>query len=313
MTDKVNPSINRPAKAYQTAGAIALAGGAGQGYISSSAEPSDISVQDGDITESNLNAFAETSSSSSFDVNIDGGEAFVFGSWLAIDTVTTVTLTSGTSGQIVYVGWNKDSNDDVIIGLNSAFEDATGDTDERIPLYEYDTDGSGVTNVTDRRTIGEDGNFIEREGFIGDDTLEAGDELTIDADEYMVVGGSYTLNGDATINGNLVTVENEYSHDQLADIDPTDHLLVEQEYQITLNTGSTPAFDGTLTDAFGDQLAAFDVTVTPTNGLNDTYAFNFDDGRVWNNGSWDVPLTVNWDDDPGSDVDVSVRVHRRTN
>jgi hypothetical protein len=46
--------------------------------------------------------------------------------------------------------------------------------------------------------------------------------------------------------------------------------------------------------------------------LDDTYAFNFDDGRHWNNGSWDVPLTINWDEDPGSDLDVTVRVHRRT-
>jgi hypothetical protein len=128
----------------------------------------------------------------------------------------------------------------------------------------------------------------------------------------MVVGGSYTINGDATIDGDLVTVENQYSHDQLADVDPTDHLEVVKDVRVTLASGSTPAFDGTLTNMFGEEVTGFDVTVAPTNGLDDTYAFNFDDGRHWNNGSWDVPLTINWDEDPGSDLDVTVRVHRRT-
>jgi hypothetical protein len=128
----------------------------------------------------------------------------------------------------------------------------------------------------------------------------------------MVVGGSYTLNGDAQIDGDLVTVANETSHDTLVSVDPTDHLEVITEYEITANTGSTPAFDGTLINAFTEETTAFDVTVAPTSGLNDTYAFNFDDGKRYNNGSWDVPLTVNWDEDPGVDLDLTVRIHKRT-
>jgi hypothetical protein len=234
----------------------------------------------------------------------------VFGSWVAIDTQTTVTLAADTAGQTVSVGWNKDGTDDVIVGLDAAFSSASGDADQKIPLFTFDTDASGVTSVDDQREFD---HFTNSAGFIGEDTLPAGDRLQIDSDEYMVVGGSYTIDGDATIDGDLVTVSNQTSHDSLADVDPTDHLEVVKEYQITLDSGSEPAFDGTLTNAFDEQLTAFDVTVAPTNGLNDTYAFNFDDGKAWNNGSWDVPLTVNWDDDPGSDLDVSVRVHRRTN
>ena len=309
MTQKVNPSINRPAEAFKTAGAIALAS-RDDGYITPVNSPSDISVQDGGITEANLNAFAETSGTGSLDVTIEPGEAFIYGSWVAKDTTTTVTLASGTAGQTVYVGWNKDGTDDVIIGLDSAFASASGDTDKKIPLFDFDTDGTGVTNVDDRRLIGD---FQKSDdAFIGGDTLESGKRLVIESDEQAVVGGSYTLNGDAQIDGDLVTVSNQTSHDELADIDPTDHLTVEKEYQVTLNSGSDPAFDGTLSNALDEQLTAFDVTVAPTSGLNDTYAFNFDDGKAWNNGSWDVPLTVNWDDDPGSDLDVSVRVHRRT-
>lgn len=149
-------------------------------------------------------------------------------------------------------------------------------------------------------------------GLIHDDELDAGESLTIEADEGFVTAGSFTINGDATIDGDLVTVSNQYSHDQLADIDPTDHLEVVQEYQITARGGSQPAFDAELTNAFDTELDAFDVTVAPTNGLDDTYGFNYDDGKKWNNGSWDVPLTVNWDDDPETDLDLTVRVHRRT-
>lgn len=149
MTEKANPSANRAAEAFKTAGAIAY-GGSREGFIVESASPTEISVQDPDISESNLNAFEETSSTTSLDVTIDGGEAFVFGSWIAIDTDSTVTLPAS-STTTVYVGWNKDGADDVIIGPPSAFSSASGDADQKIPLYEYVTDSTGVTSVTDQR------------------------------------------------------------------------------------------------------------------------------------------------------------------
>lgn len=248
MTDKVNPSINRPAEAFKTAGAIAYAGGREEGFIVEAGSPTEIAVQDGGITEGNLNAF--NYSTAGLDVTVDGGEAFVFGSWLAIDTQTTVTLADNTSGQQIYVGWNKDGTDDVIVGLQSAFDNATGNTDQKIPIGTFDTSGGSVSSSADNRTVGS--------------------------------------------------------------ADPTDNLEVVKEYQITASSGSTPAFDGELTNAYTEQLGAFDVTVTPTNELNQTYGFNYDDGKNWNNGSWDVPLTVNWDTDPGSDLDLTVRIHKRT-
>lgn len=154
MTDKVNPSINRPAEAFKTAGAIALAGGADPGYITEAANPSQISVQDSGIDDTQFNAFAETSTATSFDVTIDPGEAFVYGAWLAIDVSTTVTLSSSTTDQTVYVGWNKNSSDDVIVGLQADFDNASGNVDQKIPLYTFDTDGSGVISVSDERIIG---------------------------------------------------------------------------------------------------------------------------------------------------------------
>jgi len=152
MTQKANPSINRPAEAFKTAGAIAY-GGSDEGFISPANSPTEISVQDGGINEGQLNAFDETSSGSSLDVTIDGGEAFVFGSWLAIDSSTTVSLDADTNGQTVSVGWNKNGSDDVIVGLDAAFSSASGDADQKIPLFSFDTDSSGVTNVVDERSF----------------------------------------------------------------------------------------------------------------------------------------------------------------
>jgi hypothetical protein len=150
------------------------------------------------------------------------------------------------------------------------------------------------------------------DGYIAGDELETGQSLTIAEDEYMVTGGSFEINGDADIQGDLVTVSNQTSHSDLEEITPTDHLEVVKEWQVTLSSGSQPAFDGTLSRAVDEETSAFDVTVAPTNGLNETYGFNYDAGKHWNNGEWDVPMTINWDDDPGTDLTVSVRVHRRT-
>jgi hypothetical protein len=153
MTEKANPSPNRPADAFSTAGAIAY-GGSVDGFIVDGTNPTDISTQDSDIDETALNTFEETTSTTSLTVNIDPGEGFVFGSWLAVDTQTSVTLDASTSAQTVYLGWNKDTSNDVIIGKDSSFSTVQSDTDQRIALYEFDTDSSGVTSTTDRRQIG---------------------------------------------------------------------------------------------------------------------------------------------------------------
>lgn len=154
MTQRANPSVNRPVEAFKSAGAIALAGGTENGWISPADSPSDISIQDRAIFQENLEAFEENSQSDSLEVFIAPGEAFVFGSWIAKDTETSVSLAPSTSNQTIYVGWNNNESNDVIIGPNEAFNNGPNDTDQRIPLYEFDTDGSGVTSVSDMRQIG---------------------------------------------------------------------------------------------------------------------------------------------------------------
>lgn len=246
MAEKVNPSEFRPAEAFKTAGAIALAGGAGDGYVSPASEPSDIAVQDGGITESNLNAFAQSNSGSSLDVTIDGGEAFIYGAWTAIDTQTTVTLSASTADQTVYVGWNKDGTNDVIVGLDSAFDNTSGNTDEKIPLYTFDTDGSGVTSVTDDRTIGKtiQGKTLSNTASVSSNYTTDGDQIIFvdtsgspvtvtlstqdreDGFNVIVVdsGGNANTNtitidteGSATINGaSSTTIETDYSAKAIA-------------------------------------------------------------------------------------------------
>lgn len=246
MTEKVNPSINRPAEAFKTAGAIALAGGAGDGWIVRGSSPTDIATQDAGIDETAFNTFAESHSASSFDITIDPGEGFVYGSWLAIDTSTTVTLSSNTANQTVYVGWNKGGTNDVIIGLASAFSTASGDTDEKIPLFDFDTDGSGVTAVTNRRTIGKtvDGRFVSNTATYTTNSTTDGEQIvfadssggaitvtlaTQDLDEgnnVIVVdaGGAAGTNtitidteGSATINGSSsITIEDDYGAKAIA-------------------------------------------------------------------------------------------------
>jgi hypothetical protein len=193
MTEKANPSINRPIEAFNTAGAIAY-GGSEEGFIVDGADPTPISVSDLGITESNLNAFDETSDGSSLDVTIDAGEAFVFGSWVAIDTTTTVSLNASTAGQTVYVGWNKDGADDVIVGLESAFETATGSADQKLPLWDFDTDASGVTSVTDRRDFNR----------VSLDSIAQGDGSGLDADTVDGIEAA-DLGSDVSNDGSTVT------------------------------------------------------------------------------------------------------------
>lgn len=156
MTEKVNPSPNRPADAFTTAGAIAYGGGSRDGYIVPSSESTELSKQDSGITESNLNDFEESSSSNSLTISIGPGEAFIFGAWVVSDNIPSanITLQAGVTDQTVYVGWNKDAPNDIIIGLESEFNTTKTNNDQKISLYSYDTDSNGVISKTDLRQIG---------------------------------------------------------------------------------------------------------------------------------------------------------------
>jgi hypothetical protein len=154
MTQKVNPSPQRPASSFKTAGAIAYGGGSINGYIIPSDETTELAIQDNSIDQTQLRAFSETHNTSSLDITIDGGEAFVFGAWVCIDTTTTVSLAQNTSNQKVFIGWDKNQPNNTIIGTEDKFSSTSLDTDKKILLYSIDTNSNGVTNITDERQIG---------------------------------------------------------------------------------------------------------------------------------------------------------------
>ena len=156
MTELVNPSINRVATALETAGSIAYAGGSVDGYIQQANTPSDISVKSTEINEGNLNAFAESHSASSFDLTVDAGEAFIYGAWVVTDEQNTVTIPADETGYLIYLGWDIDGANNLIIGDSSSFNT----DDPKIQLYSVNTDGSGITDVNDNRRIGRRFNAI---------------------------------------------------------------------------------------------------------------------------------------------------------
>lgn len=147
MVDKVNPSFHRPGKGHETATAIAKAGGGAPWVVPST----DVYLadEDVDLDETAMNAFAESHSGTSYDVTIDPGEAFLEGAWVARDSPTTVTLSASTNNQTVFVGWDRDAGDTVIIGTSGAF----GANDPKTAVWEFDTDGSGVTAARDQRNL----------------------------------------------------------------------------------------------------------------------------------------------------------------
>jgi len=261
MTDKVNPSVNRPAEAYTTAGAIAYGGHGEDGFIIDGATPTGIADQDLQINEGNLNSFEETSSSSSLDVTIDAGEAFIFGAWTCIDESTTVTLAANTSTQTVFVGWNKGTSDDVIVGLASAFASNSADTDEKIPLYDFDTDGSGVTNVTDRRRFEQ----------VAADQIEQGPGSGLDAD--TVDGLEASALGTASVSDDGSTVVsapediNFGSSIGVTD-DGDDSVTVAVEDDFVLNSGDT--MSGAL-DMGSNKITSLADPTADTDGANKGY------------------------------------------
>lgn len=239
MAEKVNPSINRPAEAFKTAGAITYGGSGGgdyQGFVVDGASPTEIATQDGAIAEANLNTFSQTSGGASLNVDIAPGEAFVYGAWLAIDTTTTVSLTASTANQTVYVGWNKDSSDDVIIGKSSAFASASGDTDLKIPLFDFDTDGSGVTGVTDRRRVGYGVN-IEDSVYFNNGAVE----VTFNGTNVEVIGSGLEVAQQVIVGGDITDGTNVV-YDFSAG-----HVPAAQVQPVFLRSDQADSFSGAIT------------------------------------------------------------------
>lgn len=148
MTDVVNPSKNRRATSFETSAAIAL--NTSRSFVIRAGN-NDIALQNSDLDGTVMNEFTQSSSASSFDVTIDPGETIIFGTYVARDTSTTVTLNSSTNNQTVVVAWDTTQKSNIQIGLSSNISSSQY---LKSAIYSFNTDGSGVTSVTDLRDLG---------------------------------------------------------------------------------------------------------------------------------------------------------------
>lgn len=152
MPAHVDPSFDRKARSREAAAARRYGGGS-DGWVVPSTERL-VEDSEGNLATGPLNAFAESHSSSSFDVTIDTGEALVGGAHLATDETATVTLDANTSGQTIALGWKDSAADTVLLGdPDTSVGDAFDPDDPRIEIWRFDTDGSGVTSATDLREL----------------------------------------------------------------------------------------------------------------------------------------------------------------
>lgn len=129
--------------------AMARHGGHNDGWI---VPPTAVLIAD-DVTglaSGPYNAF-ENTGQSGLDVSFANGEAMVYGGPLARDTSTTITLTDNQNNQVVYVGYEPLSNNQVVIGVESDFTDEA----RKVSIWEFDTANGSVTATTDQRTIDE--------------------------------------------------------------------------------------------------------------------------------------------------------------
>lgn len=149
MTDKVIPSPNRPGRSFPFAGLIERAAQS-DGFVVPDTEDH-FATFFSDVQNGPLQAFSEDSSSTSLDVYIANGEAYASGKYIVRDNSTLITLPTN-STTTVYVGWPAKTGDTVIVGPLSDFPVDHG----RIPLWTFETDGTGVTSVTDERVFDPD-------------------------------------------------------------------------------------------------------------------------------------------------------------
>lgn len=213
-----------------------LTGGFDDGWIVPAAEPTRAAQRRDNIDVSGLNAFEISTSASSLDVTVDGGEAFTAG-WCAIDTQTTVTLPTNSTTTIV-VGWDVDAYynssvdstrndaDSVLVDTASALDADT----PRAVLYEVTTDGSGVTDVVDSRQIGpavdldsgsvssapEDSTDIVRQQDVSEFITESGvvsaASGSLSVEDLITSGDSFTVpvaQSDGTIEMDFLTNSNQ--------------------------------------------------------------------------------------------------------
>lgn len=167
------------------------------------------------LDETVLNGFAHTGSTG-LDVDIAPGEAYVAG-WLCRDRATTVTLPAS-SLTTVYLGWDASAtlgstqapadSENVIVGLEGDF----AAEDPGIPIWTFETDGSGVIGTEDHR-------LLNQPLWVDHDTGET--HITTPLRTGQILGGldiegALTTTGDATVGGEPHFEGQRIDHDRTA-------------------------------------------------------------------------------------------------
>lgn len=202
MTQKVHPTQGE-ASSQLTSGAIKWAAQgdwvvpSGEDYLGAFAG----------LSGTPLHGFQESHGADSLDVTVDTGEAFVGGRWCAKDMPTTVTLTKSTTTQTVYLGWEASTANSVVIGLDTAF--SSSDDGRRMAIWEFDTDGSGVTNATNVHNT----EPIHPHAKNADELAGTGASEFAKLDESETITGSWTFDSDMDVNGNIDASNIQLSND----------------------------------------------------------------------------------------------------
>jgi len=93
--------------------------------------------------------FSLTTSTSSFDVDVAPGEAFMGGHFVGSDSTVTVTVNSSVTSEIFLVVDDAKTDNAAIVAQDKPDSDPTGQYVTK--LHEVTSDGSGVTGTTDFR------------------------------------------------------------------------------------------------------------------------------------------------------------------
>jgi hypothetical protein len=192
MTDRVQPgaidSIVRNDELSQIFGQFS------PGYVVPGSTPTPASERRSEIDETALDAFS-LSGTTGFEVTIAPGEAFV-GGWCSRDQPTSIAIDPNTTATIV-VGWTPDAIFDPQIQSDRDEADVTivapeSDTNPNFPttpIFDVETDGSGIISTTDRRQIGPEiaVNRVETENELALPVFPTKSDVPNDLDEGTVV------------------------------------------------------------------------------------------------------------------------------
>lgn len=271
MTERAQPgaqgSTMRNIEIGEAAGSLT------DGFIVPSSEPTFSAQRWNNLDEGQFDEFDASYSGSSLTVTIQPGEAFVKG-WLATDETHDVALESSEDEQEIRLGWDADSvySDDIHDSREEAdsvlirHEQNWPDNIPYLPIWEFETDGNGVVDSTDKRRFSPslevesltfpNGNEVSGVGYSYLGVFDSGDGKPIPISDYVEQPKAvqlYFSSGSSTHDIIVNGVDDEvYYYDYQGDYDSSDISRVTESTSFTnANTTSARGVGGlfTLVDA----------------------------------------------------------------